>query len=158
MLSSNAYYGCHSWFRGKVCFKKLILMYAGKQLLQFHTGNLSLGSLYPFKIIIPLKLIFWLPLQVWYRNERERWPEALGGVWRKEIRENQRLLEESRFWSKVCDFCNVTAAESLDFVGNLRSWKQCILKGYLTVTQNICTYLIHKFKLTYWIERKDVVK
>lgn len=55
-------------------------MSAGKQLLQFHMCNLSLGSLYPFKIIISLKLIFWLPLQVQYRNERDQWPEPLGLV------------------------------------------------------------------------------
>lgn len=73
-------------------------------------------------------------------------------------------LEKIRdFWKKAgsgvnCDFCNVTAAESLGFVDNLCSWKHCILRGYLKVTQNTYTYLIHKFKLTDWIARKDVIK
>lgn len=129
------------------CFKNLILMHAGKQLLQFHTCNLPLDSLHPFKIIVPLKLIFWLPLQVWYRNERGRWPEALVVVWSKKVTQNQRLLEESRFWSKLCDLCNVTAAESLGFVDNSCSWKHHLLRGYLKVTLHTYTSLIHKFKL-----------
>lgn len=59
-------------------------------LLQFYMCNLSLDSVYPFKIIVPLNLIFWLPLQVWSRNEQKLLVlfgdgklEKISGFWKK---------------------------------------------------------------------------